>query len=164
MGAIAIQTIITSALLYFFLGLLINNPAGCEAKRILFRNEVLKDGYSLQCGDNLFKMQHDCNLVLYHGTTPVWASNTGGLGRNCHCRMQSDGNLVVYNQNNRRIWATNTSRGEGHYVLILHSDGNVIIYGGAIWTTKTSRESDDPITSLGEIGSYDPQGYIMDQQ
>ncbi|XP_042514572.1 mannose-specific lectin-like [Macadamia integrifolia] len=138
MAAIPIQPIIISALLYFFLCLLINNPAGCEAENILYKDEALYSGNSLQYGSNVLIMQEDCNLVLYRSYSPIWASNTGGMGSNCYCRMQSDGNLVIYEPPTQRtIWATNTGRDNGDYVLILQRDGNVVIYGSSVWSTGT---------------------------
>ncbi|KAJ0987833.1 hypothetical protein J5N97_006189 [Dioscorea zingiberensis] len=85
-----------------------------------------------------FIMQTDCNLVLYDRGKPAWASNTGGLAKNCYVVMQSDGNLVIYtNTNNKAVWASNTGRDKANYVLVLQKDRNVVIYGPAIWATNT---------------------------
>nr|AAA33362.1 lectin [Hippeastrum sp.] len=83
-------------------------------------------------------MQQDCNLVLYDVDKPIWASNTGGLARDCHLNMQSDGNLVVYAPRNQVIWASNTQGENGNYVCILQKDRNVVIYGTARWATGTN--------------------------
>lgn len=34
-------------------------------------------------GERIMKMQKDCNLVVYEGTLPLWASNTMKFGENC---------------------------------------------------------------------------------
>ncbi|XP_042519169.1 mannose-specific lectin-like [Macadamia integrifolia] len=115
MASIAIQPIIISALLYFFLSLLVKSPAGCEAENILYSDEALYSGNSFQYGSYSFTMQEDCNLVVYKNDSSIWASGTDGMGRNCYCRMQSDGNLVVYEHDTDRvIWASNTDRDYGN--------------------------------------------------
>ncbi|XP_042519160.1 mannose-specific lectin-like [Macadamia integrifolia] len=158
MAAIVIQSIIISTLLYFFLSLLIKSPIGCEAENILYTNEALNNGDSLQYDSYKFKMQKDCNLVL--SDAAIWASNTDEKGENCYCRMQSDGNLVIYEpgEPDRAIWATNTCRDSGNYALILQ-DGNLVIYGSSIWATGTTAQN-GAITWLGVIGSDGPKGSI----
>ena len=57
-------------------------------------------------------MQGDGNVVLYHGSPAIqnamWASNTGGYGNCTVCPfrliMQSDGNLVAYDKDNKALW------------------------------------------------------------
>jgi hypothetical protein len=56
-------------------------------------------------------MQTDCNLVSYtYNGTPVWATNTSGLGYGCYLQVQDDGNLVIYTAFDGPVWATNTDR------------------------------------------------------
>ena len=53
--------------------------------------------------------------------------------------VQSDGNLVMYD-NNLPYWASNTS-GSGSPTLILQSDGNLVLYGPgnrALWSSGTA--------------------------
>ncbi|KAJ0987829.1 hypothetical protein J5N97_006185 [Dioscorea zingiberensis] len=109
----------------------------CTAKFLLFSGETLYTGDFLAYAAYKFIMQDDCNLVLYDYDGPVWASNTGGLAKDCYATLQSDANLVIYTTNNRPVWASNTNRDQGYYVLILQKDRNVVIYGGAIWATNT---------------------------
>ncbi|XP_058109404.1 mannose-specific lectin-like [Magnolia sinica] len=120
----------------FFLALLFSTA--CKADNVLYPGDTLGTNNYLEYGSYRFIIQEDCNLVLYDNGNPIWASNTGGRSRNCHCTMQTDGNLVVYNPNGVAIWASNTSRGDGFYVLILQRDRNVVIYGGAIWATASN--------------------------
>ncbi|KAA8516384.1 hypothetical protein F0562_016677 [Nyssa sinensis] len=105
---------------------------------ILYSGEDLSSGSSLDYGSYIFKMQEDCNLVLYEDNNAVWASGTNGGARNCYCSMQYDGNLVIYESENKSpIWASGTDQGTGNYVLVLQKDRNVVIYGSALWATNT---------------------------
>ena len=88
-------------------------------------------------------MQGDCNLVAYHGSRAVWASDTPGQASNCHADMQGDGNLVVYSGKGDVVWASNTDGNPGAY-LVAQGDGNVVLYrdghadpGNALWFTDT---------------------------
>ena len=53
--------------------------------------------------------------------------------------MQGDGNLVLYDKNDRAIWASGTSGPNTQ--LILQNDNNLVIYsnGNALWATGTSQ-------------------------
>ncbi|MEH2294617.1 hypothetical protein [Nostoc sp.] len=56
-------------------------------------------------------MQTDCNLVSYtYDGSPVWATNTNGLGSYCRLQVQDDGNLVIYTSYDVPVWATGTNR------------------------------------------------------
>lgn len=54
--------------------------------------------------------------------------------------MQSDGNLVLYDQNNSALWATGTDGNPGSF-LVIQDDGNVVVYkpNQPIWATGTNR-------------------------
>nr|ACN77849.1 lectin protein precursor [Narcissus tazetta subsp. chinensis] len=119
-----------------FLGV-ITVPSCLGDNNILYSGETLSPGEFLNYGRYIFIMQEDCNLVLYDVDKPIWATNTGGLARDCHLNMQSDGNLVVYSQTNDPIWASNTGGENGNYVCVLQKDRNVVIYGTARWATGT---------------------------
>lgn len=77
-------------------------------------------------------MQSDGNMVLYQGSTALWASNTGGAGR--RAVMQSDGNLVIYS-GSTPVWASGTDA-FGPSKLVLQDDANLVIYrkGVATWS------------------------------
>ena len=91
-------------------------------------------------------MQEDGNLVLYRLTgsrdqgqvrTPIWASHTNGQAVS-RCSMQTDGNLVIYNTENRPIWASGTSGHKGSH-LEVQDDGNAVIYTldqTVIWSAR----------------------------
>jgi cell wall-associated NlpC family hydrolase len=104
-------------------------------------------------------MQPDGNLVVYSGGRPLWSWMGGGTGATGDTLpagqsmsngqvlwsnggryaaiMQSDGNLVVYDNGNRAIWWSGTQASGSS--LAMQSDGNLVIYAGgrAIWNTQT---------------------------
>ncbi len=52
--------------------------------------------------------------------------------------MQSDGNLVVYDNQNKALWASGTN-GQAVSQCTMQTDGNLVIYGyyNAIWASGT---------------------------
>jgi len=90
-------------------------------------------------GDYSLIMQGDGNLVLYQGSTPLWASNTPGSGAD-KAIMQGDGNFVLYTSSGTPVWASNTAGNTGAY-LSVQNDGNVVVYstaGAVLWSTGTA--------------------------
>ena len=90
-------------------------------------------------GDYSLIMQSDGNLVLYQGSTALWASNTVGSGAD-KAIMQGDGNFVVYTSSGTPVWASNTAGNAGAY-LAVQNDGNAVVYsasGAALWSTGTA--------------------------
>lgn len=81
-------------------------------------------------------MQSDCNLVVYEGTRPIWASGTHGRGSSCRADMQEDGNLVVYDLAGRPLWASGTHGRRGAR-LRLRDDGVLELTqnGSVIWSS-----------------------------
>jgi hypothetical protein len=55
------------------------------------------------------------------------------------CVLQNDGNLVVYDNQNRALWASGTN-GQAVSQCIMQPDGNLVIYGyyNAIWASGTN--------------------------
>ena len=90
-------------------------------------------------GDYSLIMQGDGNLVLYQGSTALWASNTVGSGAD-EAIMQGDGNFVLYTSSGTPVWASNTAGNTGAYLQV-QNDGNVVVYsasGAALWSTGTA--------------------------
>lgn len=52
------------------------------------------------------------------------------VGQGWTARFQTDGNLVVYTRSNRPVWASNTD-GHAGSRLVVQDDGNVVIYDGS---------------------------------
>lgn len=136
-------------------------------------------------GANRFVNQGDGNLVLYHNSTPVWASNT--IGGSSNLVLQSDGNLVHY-RNGTPVWSTgtmtfnqlnvvNSSLGsdqvlfpgqalytaDRHYRLVAQTDGNIVLYtpNRAIWASNTYLRHYDRIVVQGDgnIVAYNGDNY-----
>lgn len=90
-------------------------------------------------------MQHDGNLVLYtvkYDWQRVWASNTTGSDN--RLILQNDGNMVIYDSNNRPIWHTGTVNGHQLYV---ENDGSIVLYDFDIipvWSSKWSPRTKSP--------------------
>ncbi len=107
----------------------------------LTANQQLTANQSLaSCnGDYSLIMQGDGNLVLYQGSTPLWASNTVGSGAD-EAILQGDGNFVLYTSSGTPVWASNTAGNSGAYLQV-QNDGNVVVYsasGAVLWSTGTA--------------------------
>ena len=119
-------------------------PAGCSGSSncgTLTANQSLTTNQSLVSCDGRFNliMQGDGNLVLYEGSTALWASNTVNSGA-AKAIMQGDGNFVLYTSSGAAVWASNTAGNSGAK-LTLQNDGNLVIYsssGAALWASNTS--------------------------
>ncbi|KAF3788536.1 Mannose-specific lectin [Nymphaea thermarum] len=112
------------------------------APNVLLSGQTLNPGEFLENGPYKFIMQLDCNLVLYDGDRPLWASNTRMRGTECRAILQKDANLVIYSENNDTVWASGTARERNNYRLIMQLDGNVVIYdpaGRPLWATNTCK-------------------------
>lgn len=83
-------------------------PAGATS---VLGGTILKAGQTLTIQGGTLAMQTDGNLVVYQGSTPIWATSyapsldaTGFFGpteamscSGCYATFQTDGNLVLYN-------------------------------------------------------------------
>ena len=99
---------------------------------------------SIESANGLYTLvyQDDGNLVLYPNgsTNALWASGTQGTSQGSAI-MQTDGNLVVYDQSGSPVFATNTEGNPGSS-LVLENDGNVVIYAPdetVLWETNTGQ-------------------------
>ena len=128
-----------------------NDAADNRVSRAVTSVPALAVAYELRSGETLvpfqkltsadsrftFILQADGNVVLYFGTTPLWASATNN-GRGLSLRMESGGNLVLYDAANAVVWQSGTG-GHPGAKLVLQNDGNAVIFDGAtaIWSTNT---------------------------
>ncbi len=88
---------------------------------VLAPGAELEAGMSLSSSNSQFLlvMQHDGNLVEYSGGTPVWAAGTNETNpEGAFARMQTDGNLVIYDDAGHTLWASNTANNGGAYLSI----------------------------------------------
>jgi GH25 family lysozyme M1 (1,4-beta-N-acetylmuramidase) len=85
-------------------------------------------------------MQTDGNLVLYDGSTAIWATGTEGK-QGYMAVMQGDGNFVLYDRHSVALWSSGTA-GHGGADLAVQADGNLVVYapssGPALWDTGTN--------------------------
>ncbi|MEM7337249.1 MAG: hypothetical protein AAF467_01310 [Actinomycetota bacterium] len=103
-----------------------------------------RDDRLVSVSDCFLVLQGDQNLVLYRGSTPLWASNTVGSGAS-RAVMQGDGNFVLYTSDWRPVWASNT-HGSGGDRIVMQGDCNLVIYRGSspVWATNTVSPSPAP--------------------
>ena len=116
-----------------------NSPT--KSDRLLSGQRLLI-GNAIDSVDGRFNMilQNDGNLVLSYvpQRVPLWSSNTQGYLNIVDVLMQTDGNLVLRDNNNNSFWESNTSSTGA--ILILHDNGNAAIHdinNATLWETKT---------------------------
>lgn len=114
------------------------SPQSCSAG--LRAGETLKPGQRMpQCNGRFeLVMLTNGNLVLYmEGNVELWRSGTAG-NPGAHVRMQTDGNLVIY-QDDTPLWSTGTQGNPGAR-LQLRNGGNLRVLSTskrALWQTRT---------------------------
>ncbi|XP_008798185.1 mannose-specific lectin 1-like [Phoenix dactylifera] len=99
----------------------------------------LLSGESLTYRQYSLVMQKDCNLVVYDGNEPIWASGTYGKGSNCFLTLESNGELIIHGYPlfipvSSPIWTSGSTSVDGSYVLVLEYDGGLRVYGPVIWS------------------------------
>ena len=127
--------------------------------------DTLSSGAQLTIGQSIVSpsgqfsltLQNDGNLVLYQGTSPLWATNTQGQSSK-NAVMQTDGNFVLYDASGTPLFASHT---DGHppAVLILQDDGNLVVYsfGQPLWSTHTNQ----PPQFTSVAAEPNEQGYTI---
>jgi len=78
---------------------------------------------------NRLILQEDGNLVLYEGSTMVWASNTVGSGA-IWLSMRDDGSFALFNKANQKVWVSQIN--PNNY------KGKIVEWDGDTATQKTS--------------------------
>jgi hypothetical protein len=106
-------------------------------------NHTLADGETLGAPQILFATNHEYQLA-----------------------MQSDGNLVLYNNFGRAIWASNTAGNPGAYLAMQASDGNLVIYGASgtpLWASGTAGNPGDAlqVQADGNLVIYNSSGQAI---
>lgn len=85
-------------------------------------------------------LQQDGNLVVYCGSTPKWSTATTD-GRSMYFRVQSDGNMVLYDVDFAPVWSSGTA-GNTNAVLTMQNGGNLVLRNAAntttLWQSSTS--------------------------
>ncbi|HUD10507.1 MAG TPA: hypothetical protein VMR28_02420 [Candidatus Saccharimonadales bacterium] len=131
-------------------------------------------------------LQTDGNMVVYStSNAALWATytisnpnhlsyinTTFGIGRlypgqsintaDGHYKLvlQSDGNLVLYDNNGKPLWASGTN-GDSTAFLAMQGDGNLVLYGtngSPLWYSGTSGNSDLRLVTQqdGNLVLYNP--------
>jgi len=81
------------------------------------------------------------NSLVSNGMNKDEAGGKEMYSQNCQYKLsvQADGNLVIYDTNNRARWNTRT-QSQGTNTLMLHEQGNVVLYNAqnhAMWSSNT---------------------------
>ena len=107
---------------------------------------TLQPGESLRHNDfllsagrqNALSVTRSGRVVLFSNFRTVWQTPMTG-NSNTRLVMQSDGNLVAYNQSNQPVWNSQTNGNPGAWA-VLQTDGNFVIYSSSnipLWSTGT---------------------------
>jgi O-glycosyl hydrolase len=109
---------------------LTNVWAACGVDRIGANSAVEVNAY-LKAGDYTLTLTGS-DLVIARNGTKVWSAGRGGA----QLKLQTDGNLVIYDAAGQATWATGTY-GKSAGWLVLGSDGSLRLYdagGKQVWT------------------------------
>jgi hypothetical protein len=116
-------------------------PSAC---RILGMDQVIPAGQSLASCNGHVKLELTTSGILrvrVDGVT-LWSTPTDGTGVYAAI-LQHDGNLVLYNKEDRAVWASGTAGHSGAHLQV-QNDNNVVIYapsGAVLWQTHTNAAS-----------------------
>jgi len=107
----------------------VSSKAASSHPDVLLPGEDLKVNEQITSPNKQYRLvlQGDGNLVLYQGSTSLWASNTV-LPNIARVVMQGDGNLVIYTSDGQPAWDCYRSFGHPGARLNLQDDGNLVIY------------------------------------
>ncbi|HEY4034422.1 MAG TPA: hypothetical protein VGL94_10710 [Ktedonobacteraceae bacterium] len=98
---------------------------------ILPSGGYLNPGESVVSGNQSIKLilQSDGDLTLYQNETLIWDTGThiATSQQPPQCRMQQDGNLVLYDVNNVAYWASGTYQ-DYNSVLVVEDEGNAVVF------------------------------------
>lgn len=86
-------------------------------------------------------LQGDGNFVLYGNGKALWDSKTWGSRKATKGILQANGNLRLFDDDNREQWSSGTSgKGGPDSLLIVQDNGDAVIKSGdnTIWSTDTA--------------------------
>ncbi len=118
-----------------------------SARDTLRRGEALYRGGQLTSGSGEYLLEFletGGNVVLYRKVSPgleiLWETGTYKVDAERFI-FQMDGNVVVYDSNDKALWSPNVN-GRGGFRLVLQDDGDMVIYtrsGERIWASNTKQ-------------------------
>jgi GH25 family lysozyme M1 (1,4-beta-N-acetylmuramidase) len=127
--------------------LTLTNSSGVTWKAPVAGYDLLMPGYTLKSGQLLHDlsgqvqalMQGDGNFVLYIGGKAKWSTRTQG-NAGAVLKLQTDGNLVIYDTAGNARWNTHTATVGNGTNLSMRADGKLVLYKGAtgVWDSGTS--------------------------
>ena len=133
------------------LGLYITVNVNTAAAPNNANKSVLNSGETLNKGDTLLStdsqsivtLQNDGNVTQYSNFNIFWETGTQGSTAS-RLVMQTDGNLVLYNQSGVALWSSQTNGNPGAR-LVLQTDSNMVIYSASnvpLWASYTLHNPD----------------------
>jgi len=106
------------------------------------------------------KTKHAYDTVIRPGTellegVPFSSSNTAAI-----LVLQSDGNLVVYDENRQPRWAVGTTYNRWGRRCVFEKDGDLVVYSDPPWdsNTKAHPEAVLAVQADGDVVIYDKDG------
>lgn len=131
--------------LYFSINVnAVSTPSSANVNTLKSGETLNIDDYLISPeGQSIFTLQRNGALSLYSNFSSIWSRNLDVSAT--RIVMQTDGNLVVYNQAGQSLWNAGTQNNPGAS-LILQTDGNLVIYAAdgtsPLWSTATSQVPD----------------------
>ena len=134
------------------------NPTSRMPDALWHIGTLQQNQYLQSQNENFYMYLHDNgNLVMYASkdfniSKAIWESNTINKGVGPYiCKLQSDGNVVIYDSRSTAIWATDTDRkGPVPCRFVMQDDGNAVLYDAnyrPLWASQTYGYSLSCLTS-----------------
>ncbi len=110
----------------------------------LHNGQILSGNQYLSSNNKRFiaKLNSNGRLSIYNSDGMIWSSNTSGA--NAKLKVQSDGNIVLYNSTGTALWHIWNYAGVDKRVairIVMQEDGNLVAYdsnGKAVWWSQTA--------------------------
>ncbi|KAL5247211.1 hypothetical protein ACHWQZ_G019163 [Mnemiopsis leidyi] len=94
----------------------------------------LKTGQQIESSKIRAVMQSDGNFVIYckHWCPcrrrAIWATNTHNKNIDTGLKIESDGNLALYETNGKKAWQSGKREKGGKFELVAQEDSNLVLY------------------------------------